>query len=239
MSRWLGLVLGLWMAGCASAPGDYGTKARFSPALQGYVMARDEGSDDPDKDEPVLLLRDPLTGKKLRCREDVTEWRELYEDLAIDRAHDDNVAIAVGVTTGALFGPLLALEPVGGLLLAEAMLTADSLYGDLSSDDATELLAAGIALYKRERFVQAAAVIERALAKDPGVGVLDKAALYLGLAYDHLGRRDRATLALSHFLERAVVRDVGAYREAASALKRLGVKRPVCASTEPVELRWP
>lgn len=234
---WWGLVL--LMTGCASAPGDYGKHARFSPALQGYVMARDEGSDDPDKDEPVIVLVDPLTGKKLRCREDVEGFRELFEDIAVDRAHDDNVATTVGVTTGAVFGPLIALQPVGGLVLAEAMLVSDLLYDDLSSETGPELLARGIALWKRERWAQAAAAIERALAKDPGVGVLDKAALYLGLSYDKLGQKARAALALERFLDHALVRDVSAYREAATALKRLGVSRPKCASIEPVELRWP
>jgi tetratricopeptide (TPR) repeat protein len=223
---------------CASAPAELGTRARFSPAFQGYVMAAANGSDDPGPDERVLVLRDPLTGNKLRCREQVLEWRELHEDLAADHVHDRNVAVAVAVTTGAVFAPLLAVQPVGGLVLAEALLAGGQLYDKLSSDDATELLAHGIALYNRKRYPKAAQIIERALAKDSAVGTLDVAYLYLGLSYDQQGNKARARLALSTFVDRAAVRDVDAYRNAESTLKTLGVKRARCASTEPVELHW-
>lgn len=222
---------------CTSAPEVYGTHARYSPAYQGYVMAKDGGSDDPAEGETVLLLRDPVTGDKLRCHEEVLEWRELHEDLAVDQAHDDNVATGVGITTGLVFGPLIAMQPVGALVLAESMLTADMLYGDLASDDAPELLAAGIQLYKRKRFAQASVVIERALGKGP-VGVFDKAYLYLGLAYREQKKLDRARLALGLFIDRSSVRDVNAYREAEKALAELGVASTGCESREPVELYW-
>ncbi len=238
----LGAALGLGSllatAGCSSAPEVYGTRARFSPAFQGYVMAPEGGSDDPAEHDAVLLLRDPLTGNKLRCRADVVEWRELHEDLATDRVHDDNVDLAVAVTTGVVFGPLLAAEPVGGLILAEAFVTAEQLSEMFRSDDARELLAAGVVLHRRGRFAQASQVLERALAKDPAVGTHDKAYLYLGLSYVEQDKRDRARLALLMFVERAAVRDVTAYRTAAAALKKLGVSGTKCASTEPVELRW-
>src|SRR6185295_15782347 len=98
--------------GCGTAPAVFGTRARFSPAFRGYVMAAENGSDDPGARDKVLVLRDPLTGKKLRCREDVVEWRELHEDLAVDRVRDDNAAVAVAVTTGTVFAPLLVVQPV-------------------------------------------------------------------------------------------------------------------------------
>jgi tetratricopeptide (TPR) repeat protein len=222
---------------CASAPEVYGSHARFSPAFQGYVMAKDGGSDDPGEGDTVLLLRDPVTGDKLQCREDVLEWRELHEDLAVDQNHDDNVATGVGIATGLVFGPLIAMQPVGALVLAESMLTADMLYGDLSSDNAAELLAAGIQLYKRKRFAQASVVIERALGKGP-VGVYDKAYLYLGLSYREQKKVDRARLAFELFIERSSVRDVQAYRDAEKNLRELGVASVPCESIEPVELYW-
>jgi tetratricopeptide (TPR) repeat protein len=238
MLQALRVAAALALAGCATAPETFGSRARFSPAFQGYVMAPENGSDDPDNDDTVLLLRDPLSGKKLRCREDVVAWRELHEDLATDLVHDENTAVAVGVGTGAIFGPLLVVEPVGGLVLAEAMLTAGVLYDDLSSDDATELLGAGIALFGRKRYRQAAILIERALAKDPTIGIVDKAYLYLGLSYAELPNQPRARLALSMYVNRAGVRDVDSYRLAESVLKDLGVVRGPCDSAEPVNLHW-
>ncbi|MBL8742634.1 MAG: tetratricopeptide repeat protein [Myxococcales bacterium] len=234
----VGLTLLCGGSGCATAPEVYGTHARYSPAYQGYVMAKDGTSDDPEEGEAVLLLRDPVTGDKLQCREDVLEWRELHEDLAVDRTHDENVALGVGIATGVVFAPLLAVQPVGALALAESVQTAGMLYEDLSSDDPTELLAAGIALYKRKRFAQASVVLERALGKGPWLGMTDKAYLYLGLSYREQKKFDRARLALELFIDRSAVRDVTAYREAEKNLSELGVASVPCESTEPVELYW-
>lgn len=225
-------------SGCATAPETFGTRARYSPAFHGYVMAPDDGSDDPAPGQTALLLRDPLTGEKLRCREEVIDWRELHEDLASDLVEDDNAAIAAGATTASLFAPLLVVQPVGALVLAEAALTGGALYDDLASDDAYELFAGGVTLFRRHRYRQASTILERALAKDATVGVIDKAYLYLGLAYAHQQRRDRAALALTMFVTRSAVRDVDAYREAERALAELGAPVEGCQSTDPVDLSW-
>lgn len=238
MIRCAGLSFVLALTGCATAPGTFGHTARFSPAFHGYVMAANDGSDDPARGETVLLLRDPLTGEKLRCEAEVMAWRELHEDLAADLVADENAAVAALVTTSAVFGPLAALHPVGALVLAEATMTADMIYDDLRSEDAPELFAKGIVLHRRKRFARAAELIERALAKDPRVGIDDKALLYLGLAYRELGREERARTALMLFLERAAVRDVDAYREAERALDELGWAHEDCAARGAVELHW-
>jgi tetratricopeptide (TPR) repeat protein len=231
-------LVALTATGCANAPAVFGTRARFSPAYHGYVMATDNGSDDPGAHDQVLVLRDPLTGDKLRCREDVLAWRELHEDLAEDRVRDDNAAIAADVVANTLFLAAIVAQPVGAGLMAEAVLADARLYERLRSDSATTLLARGIVLYRRQRYPQAARAIERALAKDGTVGLLDKAYLYLGLSYHEQGHRDRARLALSMFLDRAAVRDVDAYRNAEALLRALDVARAPCASTEPVDLHW-
>lgn len=239
--RWLVLTLPLFLsaiAGCASAPAVYGDRARFSPAFQGYVMASNDGSDDPGKDDTVLLLRDPVAGNKLRCREDVVQWRELYEDVAADQLHDDHAAIAAAVTSGAFFAPLLAMNPVGGLALAESMYAANTLYDALRTANATELLAAAVVFHRRKRYPRTSLLIERALAKDSSIGTANSAYLYLGLSYFEQGHRDRARAALNAFVERAAVRDVDGYRQAEATLKTLGVTRKPCASVEPVELHW-
>lgn len=232
------LSLATSLSGCSTAQGVYGDHARYSPAFEGYVISPENGSDDPSEDDPVLVLRDPLTGHKLHCRNEALTWRELHEDLAADFVHDDNVALAVGITGGAFFGPLVVLDPIGGLVLAEAMITSDALYEGFRSENATELLANGVALYRRKRFFQAIKAIERALAKDAAVGIFDKGYLYLGLAHDAHGDDDRARLALTMFIDRALVRDVAAYRLATATLKKLGVERDPCSSTAPVELYW-
>jgi tetratricopeptide (TPR) repeat protein len=235
---WAALLTAIGATGCASAPGVYGNSARYSPAFHGYVMAENDGSDDPSVEATVLLLRDPLTGSKLSCRDEVLEWRELYEDVADDAVQDANAATATLITATAAFAPLVAMEPVGALVLAESMLASGWMFDELRSENATELLARGIVLYRRKRFAQAATVIERALAKDGTVGILDKAYLYLGLSYSELGNDKRARVALAQFKERSAVRDVQAYREADSALNKLGGASSRCSSTEPVDLHW-
>lgn len=224
--------------GCASASSVYGERARFSPAFRGYVMAANDGSDDPAADDTVLLLRDPVTGKKLRCREDVLEWRELHEDLALDEMRDHRAAIAASVTTSVIFGPVIALHPLGGLTVMEAMYSAEGLYNLLRTKSAPELVEAGLRLYARERFPQSSLVLEHALAKDGSIGTRSVAFLYLGLAYAEQGKRSRAGVALTEYLDRAAVRDVDSYRKAEITLQSLGVRRRPCASTEPVDLHW-
>lgn len=226
------------LVGCASPSAIYGERARFSPAFRGYVMASHDGSDDPGGDDTVLLLRDPVTGHKLRCREDVLEWRELHEDIALDAMHDHRAAIAAVVTTSVVFGPVAALQPLGGLTVLEALYTTGALYDLLGTKSAPELLAAAIHLHDRGRFPQSSVLIERALAKDSSLGVTSKALYYLGLSYAEQGKRARAGLALEAFVDRAAVRDVDGYRKAESTLRSLGVRRRPCASTEPVDLRW-
>ena len=241
LSHWLAFGVPLWLSaaiGCASAPAVYGERARFSPAFQGYVMAPNDGSDDPARDETVLLLRDPITGNKLRCREDVLEWRELHEDVATDQLHDHRAAITAGVTAGAIFGPLLALEPVGALVLVEAMSITEGFYDLLRSAAPEELYATATVLYDRKRYPQASMLLERALARDSSVGTTHKAYYYLGLSYAEQGKEARAKIALSAFMDRAAVRDVDGYRRAEATLRSLGVVRKPCASTDPVELYW-
>ncbi|MFO0589418.1 MAG: tetratricopeptide repeat protein [Polyangiaceae bacterium] len=224
--------------GCTSPTAVYGERARYSPAFHGYVMAANDGSDDPEKGATVLLLRDPLTGKKLACREDVEEWRELHEDIALDRMHDRRAAIGAAVTASIVFSPIAAVQPLGSLSTLEALSATESLYDLFRTKNAPELLAAAVAMYDRGRFPQASALLEHALAKDTTVGVGDMAYYYLGLSYVEQGRRTRAGTALLAFLERSAVRDVDRYRKAESALRSLGIARRPCASTEPVDLKW-
>lgn len=226
------------LCGCSSAPVVYGNEARFSPAYQGYVMAQHDGSDDPGIDEAVIVLRDPLTGDKLRCQEQVLRFRELHEDLAVDQVHDDNVALGVGIATVAVFAPLIAAEPVGAALLAEAMMTGADLNDLLQSDDGWELYAAGVVLFERTRFRQAVTVLELAMAKEGAVALADKAYYYLGVAYLEMGDLDRAKTALSLFVHRSMARDVKAYRDALEHLERLGGQPGTCESSEPVKLHW-
>lgn len=228
----------LCSSGCATPVTQYGDQARFAPAYRGYVLAAHNGSDDPDSGAAVLLLRDPLTGNKLRCQDEVERWRELYEDVAADQVQDENAAVAAGTTTGLVFGPLAALNPVGTAVTIEGMMFGDMMYDMLASDNAVELLAGGVAMFERTRYATATMFIERALAKDPAVGLWGKAYYYLGLSYDEQQQQESARKALRLFVQRAGVRDVDAYRKAEQKLEVIGDAFEACESAEPVKVYW-
>jgi hypothetical protein len=201
-------------------------------------MAENDGSDDPSAGQTVLLLRNPITGEKLQCRDEVVEWRELHEDLAEGRVADDYAAVGALIATTALFVPLIALHPIGALTLIEAETTADAIYSDLRSASGPELLEAGITLFKRQRYARAIPILELALGKDESLGIWDEGLLYLGLAYHETGNEARARTALSSFVAKSGVRDVEAYRKAENVLAELGEKGVPCESADPVELHW-
>ncbi len=81
------------LSGC-SAAGRYGSEARYAPSYRGYVLAPDNGTQDPARDDPVMLLRDPITERKIRCREDLERWIRHYRTKAQDDIHDENCSIA-------------------------------------------------------------------------------------------------------------------------------------------------
>lgn len=241
LSRIVGLVASVCLAatvGCAPAKAIYGERARFSPAFHGYVMAQHDGSDDPPKGAAVLVLRDPLTGNKLLCHDEVVKWREIHEDAALDRIHDHRAALAAGIATSVLFTPAVAVDPMGGLMMLEAMTAPGAFYDLLRTKSAPELLQAAVTLYDRRRYPQATELIERALAKDTAIGVEDVAYYYLGLSYSEQGNTEGAEAALKMFVNKAAVRDVDRYRKAESKLTEMGIPPRICDSMEPVELYW-
>jgi tetratricopeptide (TPR) repeat protein len=227
----------LWACGCATPRESYGRHARYSPAFRGYVMAPESGSDDPSVGDTVVVLRNPLTDGKLRCREEVDEWRAINEDYAADLLHDEHAAIASGVTAVSIFAPLMVLQPLGSLGVAASASTDGLIYEGLKTDDAYTLLTRGVELYRRARYAQAASELERALSKSSAIGVYSKAYYFLGHAYAKLGKADRARLTLGLFVERSVVRDVNAYRKAEATLADLGLWYAPC-SRRPVKIHW-
>jgi hypothetical protein len=237
-SRSIILLLALFTAGCATTTEAFGERARYSPAFRGYVLGPYDGSHDPPAGETVLLLRDPLTGDKIGCAEQVHAVRELFEDVATDYLHDERVGIGVGVSMGIAMGPLAALQPLGvsGLLLG--MMATNTLYEGLASPDAAALLAEGLALQARKRHAQAERQFVSALARDSVIGIIDKTYLHLGRAYLAQKKHEEARLALSLFVVRAGVRDAEAYDDAEALLAKLGVELEACESRAPIPLHW-
>ena len=224
--------------GCASHAEAFGERARYAPAYRGYVMAPHDGSNDPAVGAAVVVLRDPLTGDKLVCAEQVEAVREIYEDVAAEQLHDERVGLGVGIGMGIVTGGIAGLQPIGAGAVVLGLLTTELLYDGIASDDAEELLEEGVALLERKRYQQAERHFVHALVRDPLIGVFDQAYYHLGRAYVGQGKDEQARLALSLFVLRANVRDVEAYEDAEAQLRKLGVEPETCASRAPVALHW-
>jgi len=225
----------LLISGCASPAGRWGREARYAPALRGYVLTAESGSDDPTEGAPTMVLTDPLTGEKLQCQEQVARWIAPHQDHAEALVHDENVELATAIG----FAPVLAagiylIVPGLGLMQA-GMVTSDI----ASSDDPAAILAEGEDQVRRRRFDEGRISLERALVRDASLAQYTTLLLHLGVAYAELDRREEAVRALRAFIHRAAVRDVKAYRAAEGWLETLGSGVKVeCRSRDPYPLRW-
>jgi tetratricopeptide (TPR) repeat protein len=244
--RWLLVVLAALLGGCITPVTEYGGEARYAPAYRSYVFSGDEKSDDPAAS--VYVLVNPITGDKLRCREDVHRWLGVYQDALTDKAHDANVEIAAGVMFGvatpalAAAPALLALLSVPGAIIMVGGLAAVEvgLFTELVglSDDGFVHYEAARKLFEQKRWEEAAREYEVAILKEGWLASGELALYELGVAYAELGRADDAREALSTFVSRALVRDVKAYRNAERWLKWLDEPMPRCESQAPLKVRW-
>jgi hypothetical protein len=237
-------------AGCAPAR-QWGTEARYAPEVRGYFIGH---AIQPSLLHPTKLLRDPATGKKLRCREQLEPYLGPITDEVATRAHDSNASLAtLLVTMGVLLPVSAAGVTFGGA--GEDLLTIGEGFGLLlSSPSAGTLYARGKRAFDEKRPREAERFFERALAKwgrviddpwtprfDGRFGPLDveRSSYFLGLLYEGEGRPRDAARAYRQFVERAAVRDRAAYEEAEKRLAALepGAVAP-CRSQEPLTITW-
>ena len=73
--------------GCTPA-GLWGNEARYAPDFRGYVVARS-----PDS-AAVFLPRNPITGKKIRCREQLEPYFAAATRETVTAMHDERVAVS-------------------------------------------------------------------------------------------------------------------------------------------------
>ncbi len=231
----LSLLLTFVVAGCATPHGRWGHEARYAPAVRGYVLTADNGSDDPTEGAPTLVLTDPVTGDKLQCQEQVARWIAPHQDHAEALVHDENLELAGVLAMAPLVGAGVYLALPGLALVGTGSLGRDI----AGSRDVADVHAEGEAHVRRRRYDEGRLLLERALVRDPGLAQHTTALLYLGIAYAELDREDEATRALEAFVRRAAIRDVKAYRTAERWLKVLGHDVHVdCRSQSPYPLRW-
>lgn len=221
--------------GCASAGGQYGHHARYAPAVRGYVLSAETGRDDPAPDAPFVLLTNPLTEEKIRCREDVARWLAPHQDEAAARVHDENLAVAGGIA----LAPLGVAGSYVGVFAHALIATTQIPRYAAGAPSAEDHYRAGVDHAEQTRFDEARISLERALVMAPELGSGSLAWLYLGVSYTALGRVDEARDALLAFVHRAAVIDTDAYRTAEKWLLHLGHPKPArCSSQDPIPVVW-
>ena len=230
--RWLLIFMLVVVGTGCSAQARYGNEIRYAPSYRSYVLAAPEATDDPDPDDGGIVLRDPITKRKLRCRQDLERWLEPYRQKTLDDVHDEHWTIAsIIIMAPATTVAALATDAFE-LSFGVAMLP----YGLARSEDGLSIYERGVEAFAREDWETAARLMDLAMVKDAfGVGL---ASYYAGIAYANMGRTEHARVALTAFVERSLVQEVTAYRNAERWLDYLDSPIPECRSQEPVAVVW-
>lgn len=230
--RTIGILAVSLITGCAPLAKERHGSARYAPERRGYVVG--SGAD-------AVSLRDPLTEKKIRCRERLVEVAPALAAAIEDRLGDRHANIVSRASLLPFSAPGYALALAGEGLFAVSILpgvaaappTRRSLYEQ-----------AGNAFTAR-RYAEAASLYEQALSRR-GAGVLEQSSprlhdmivFYLAASLEQTGARERARDAYRTFFERGSGEHEEAYRYTESALARLGDPVKPCASQAPLEMPW-
>ena len=228
------------VAGC-TPQGTWGNHAIYAPDLREYVLEASPGS------RSVMALVNPITGKKIRCREDLDRYLPAITRSLATGVHDLNMVPAVGIPAILVTAPLAV--PGGVLIYAGGVIgagPAELFYRALESPAPDALYEKGTQAFEQHRDAEAELLFERALLKslEPASGGTGpdvmRAGYFLGILYERAGRPRDAGRAFKMFVERAQVRDEAAYRQAEERLVSLDpAALPACRSRAPVTFAWP
>lgn len=226
--------------GCTPA-GTWGNEARYAPDFRGYVIARSPES------SARILLKNPLTEKKLRCREELEPYLVPITREAATTKHDENVALKATLPAGTtVLFPVAGTGVLLGGLATDLLVLPEGLYWLMRSPGRDTLYDRGKHAFDEKRFAEAERLFERALARSegsfasPGSAESQRATYFLGILYERDGRPRDAVRAYRQFIERADVRDEKAYDEAEKHLTALEpAALAPCRSQEPLTFTWP
>jgi tetratricopeptide (TPR) repeat protein len=232
-SSWVLFGLAVAAAGCGTPEMRYGHTARYSPYHRGYVVTRADLTHAPPSSMAVLVLRDPLTDDKIRCREQLLPWLG-----GQGRATDATVRVENDVERSAFVLLPLSIVASAGLMVGVVAIAP----GLIAAPSETAYYEKGVAAFQAGRYDDASNALETALMMAPlAAGFRGRAYVlyYLGFAYEQERRDDLARRTLAAFVERAGVANERAYQDAEERLVRLGGALPSkCESTEPVSFVW-
>ncbi len=235
---------GLLLAACApTARAKLGNVAHYAPAYHGYVIGNEQSAERSPSNE-LLLLRDPVTERKIRCREELERAAPVLAEVLEARVHDDYWASA---------SPLIMLpvtvvgESISYAGLGLVAIAAAPSAPFLSPNRRTLYLKAREA-YMAHRYDEARELFQAVVAYADYTGseadatsrtLADISLYYLGLSDEQIGNQGRAKLAFRRLLEHASWHNEQAYGDAEARLLRLGEK-PLshCRSQEDFAFPW-
>ncbi len=212
----------------------FGSHLRYAPSYRAYVLAPPTGSDEPPDEESVMVLVDPITERKIRCREELAKWSEPYRRHAADVAHDEGWEIA----SPFLVAPATVVAAAAFDVLLLSVAFVELPYQLARADEGIVSYERGLDAFERAAWDDAATAFELAMVKDRTLATHGLGRYYAGIAYANLGRSDEAREALAAFVERALVREITAYRAAERWLRYLDEPLERCASQEPLPIVW-
>lgn len=221
----------LSLLGCApTARERLGDVARYAPAYAGYVAGPGE--------DPVIL-RDPVSFEKIRCREDLERFAPTLVEALEREVRDRHVRVAAdaGLAPFTAVGYAGTLLGIGLLFPALAIITA-------GGHTERGLYAAARDAFLASRHHEARDLFLAAILGRQGVEALPRpwkelSLYYLGLSDEALHRDGEAAAALRRFVTTAEVKDEARYGDAERRLGRLDPGAiPACQSRADLTLPW-
>ena len=214
--------------------GRWGDRAFYSPAHRGYVISANAPDERPKAYSDIIVLVDPLEGRKLTCREDVQSFLGAHTRVRSDDVKRENIAIATSISLfpfTALAGAGLYVGMIGaGYTIAPAFLAVP---------DAQDSYREGLELFEKRRFGAARQKLEVALAGDSAVARGTTALFELGRVYEQLGDHELAQRSYAAFVRRSWARAEAEYMRAEAYLKSRDTEFQSCESQDEVEVIWP
>lgn len=225
--------LGLLSIACTPAA-RWGTRAFYSPAHRGYVIAAEAPDDRPAAWTQTIVLTDPLEGDKLVCREEVERFLDARAKAASDEVTRENVTLAMAIG-------LLPVTSVGVLGLSVAGLSSGYVLGPgrLAAPDAEGRYHEGMDALREKRWRAVRQKLEEALSGSEEIRRTTKALFQLGRAYEETGEPAMAARSYRAFVRRAWIPAEAEYMRAEAYLADLGEDPPECASRDELEVVWP
>lgn len=234
LHRMILLLIGLGLAALGCTPQErFGKEAFYSPAHRGYVLARESYRHRPLPGTEVVVLTDPLTGTKIKCREGLEPYLEPIVHSTSEQVSRENTTLVSAIVLAPVVGVGVDFA-IAGLSVA-SLAQLPEMLRFTSPDSHVEM---GLSNLKEKEFADARWHFESALMLAPSLAMRRDLFYQLALAYEGVGDKDLSEKALIAFVDRSHAREEKKYEDAEARLAEAGRTTTPCESQAPVSLSW-